>query len=300
MEPSSCGRAAWTRRQWLSKAWAGSVAACTSLATSISPARELAARAPAILLAMEAPPHIAAVEQYLVSEKYDGERAWWSGSNLLHRSGAEIILPSVLRAQLPPHPLDGELWFGRGEFDALAALLRSAPDAADPRWLRVRYRVFEWPDAPGTFSQRVAALQHWVRGRPPGWIDVAPQDVLPDEPTLEHRLAEVVSGGGEGLMLHRADAPYVTGRRDVLLKLKPVQDLEAVVIGHRPGKGRLEGRTGALDARLEDGRLVRIGSGLDDATRAEPPPIGSRIVIRYRGLTVHGLPRFTSFWRRVP
>ena len=31
----------------------------------------------------------------------------------------------------------------------------------------------------------------------------------------------VLQAGGEGLMLHRADAPYLTGRSDVLLKLKP-------------------------------------------------------------------------------
>ena len=44
---------------------------------------------------------------------------------------------------------------------------------------------------------------------------------------LKKKLDEVVRGGGEGLMLHLADAPYVTGRSDVLLKFKPLQDTEA-------------------------------------------------------------------------
>ena len=43
-------------------------------------------------------------------------------------------------------------------------------------------------------------------------------------------------------MLHRADAPYVTGRSDVLLKLKPFDDAEAVVVAHLPGRGRLAGK----------------------------------------------------------
>ena len=39
-------------------------------------------------------------------------------------------------------------------------------------------------------------------------------------------------------MLHRADALYVTGRNEALLKLKPLDDAEATVIGHIPGKGK--------------------------------------------------------------
>ena len=59
-----------------------------------------------------------------------------------------------------------------------------------------------------------------------------------DRAALKRKLDEVVRGGGEGLMLHLADAAYVTGRSDVLLKLKPLQDTEAVVIEHVPGKGK--------------------------------------------------------------
>ena len=47
-------------------------------------------------------------------------------------------------------------------------------------------------------------------------------------------------------MLHLADAAYITGRSDVLLKLKPLQDTEAVVIEHVPGKGKYQGMLVAL------------------------------------------------------
>ncbi|MGE1070930.1 DNA ligase, partial [Pantoea agglomerans] len=64
---------------------------------------------------------------------------------------------------------------------------------------------------------------------------------------LRDKLKEVVAAGGEGLMLHRADAPLASGRSDLLLKLKPHEDAEAVVVGHEPGKGRLAGQLGALE-----------------------------------------------------
>ena len=114
---------------------------------------------------------------------------------------------------------------------------------------------------------------------------------------LRQRLAQTVKAGGEGLMLHRADAPYETGRSDTLLKLKPWLDAEAVVIAHLPGKGKYAGQLGALRVRLADGREFRLGTGFSDAQRRNPPPIGSVVTYRYRELTGKGLPRFASFLR---
>jgi len=42
-------------------------------------------------------------------------------------------------------------------------------------------------------------------------------------------------------MLHRADAEYITGRSDVLLKVKLLLDAEATVIAHKPGRGKYIG-----------------------------------------------------------
>jgi DNA ligase-1 len=118
-----------------------------------------------------------------------------------------------------------------------------------------------------------------------------------DRAVLKKKLDEVVRGGGEGLMLHLADAPYVTGRSDVLLKLKPLQDTEAVVIEHVPGEGKYTGMMGALRVRTPDGKEFLIGTGFTDAVRGNPPPIGATITYTYRGLTKFGLPRFASYLR---
>ena len=99
-------------------------------------------------------------------------------------------------------------------------------------------------------------------------------------------------------MLHKADALWQSGRSDNLLKLKPHDDAEARVIAHLPGKGRHTGRLGALLVQMPDGRRFRIGSGLTDAQRQNPPPIGAWITYRYRGLHEgSGLPRFATFVR---
>ena len=114
---------------------------------------------------------------------------------------------------------------------------------------------------------------------------------------LKRKLDEVVRGGGEGLMLHLADAAYGTGRSDVLLKLKPLQDTEAVVIEHVAGKGKYQGMMGALRVQAPDGKKFLIGTGFTDQTRKNPPPLRTTITYTYRGLTDTGLPRFPSYLR---
>ena len=118
-----------------------------------------------------------------------------------------------------------------------------------------------------------------------------------DEEKAEILLDEVLAGGGEGLMLHRADALWQPGRSEALRKLTPWLDAEARVVGYLPGKGRLQGRVGALRVETADGRRFRIGSGLSDALRANPPALGALVTYRYRELTPAGLPRFPRYLR---
>ena len=251
--------------------------------------------APALLLARLWPAQ-ASPAGFLVSEKFDGVRALWDGRQLRFRGGGVVPAPAWFLARLPAHALDGELWLGPGRFDELSAQLRASA-AEDGFWRSVRYLIFEWPDAPGSFAQRAERLQAAVAAL--GWaqLQAVPQQAVTDAAALQQRLAQVLAAGGEGLMLHRADAPYQTGRGEALFKLKPFEDDDAVVIGHRPGQGRLAGLVGALQVRHADGRQFLIGSGLSDAQRRAPPPLCSLVSYRFRGLTSQGLPRFATLLR---
>ena len=233
---------------------------------------------------------------YLVSEKYDGVRAIWDGSALRFRSGRPVPAPAWFIACLPKQPLDGELWLGRGRFDALSGLVRRDPPD-DAGWREVRYMLFELPDAPGSFEERARAIVALVRGAGCPALQAVEQTRVGNRADLKRRLDRTVAQGGEGLMLHLASAPYATGRSDVLLKLKPYLDTEAKVVGHRPGKGKHAGRMGALELQTPAGLRFRLGTGFSDAQRSDPPPIGSLVTYRYRDLTPSGRPRFASFLR---
>lgn len=253
------------------------------------------ARAPALLLAQDAPAGTGP-DGYLVSEKYDGVRAVWDGRILRFRSGRPVAAPAWFTARLPARPLDGELWLGRGQFDALSGAVRRQVPHED-EWRQIRYMVFDLPHGAGPFSARAAAIQALAHDL--GWpqLQAVPQATLAGPAELQRRLEAVVAGGGEGLMLHRADAAYVPGRSAALLKLKPLHDAEAVVVDHVAGRGRHLGRLGALRVRTADGVEFLVGTGFSDAERENPPPVGAVVTFSYRGTTVTGVPRFASYLR---
>jgi DNA ligase-1 len=271
-----------TRRQFIA-----ALAACGCL--------PVAHAVPALLHAQTAPAGIVPAG-YLVSEKYDGVRAVWDGRVLRFRSGLAIAAPADFVARLPGVPLDGELWLGRGRFEALSGLVRrQRPDAQ--AWRELRYMGFELPGEGGDFASRARRIAALVRHQGFAQLQAVEQLSLDSPRTLQRRLDEVVAAGGEGLMLHRADARYETGRSASLLKLKPLHDAEARVLGHVAGQVRHAGRLGALRVRNAQGVDFLLGSGFSDAQRDSPPAIGTLVSYTHRGVTADGVPRFASFLR---
>lgn len=255
-----------------------------------------AASAPPLLLANELGADVDPAK-YLISEKFDGVRALWDGATLRFRSGRPVHAPAWFTAKLPAsQPLDGELWLGRGRFDALSGIVRKT-EPQDVEWRQVKYMIFELPDAPGTFAERAQKIREIVAQAQWPQLIAVDQFRMADRAALKRKLDQIVRAGGEGLMLHLAAAPYVTGRSDVLLKLKPLQDTEAVVVEHVPGKGKYQGMLGALRVEMADGKKFLIGTGFTDQVRRHPPPIGATITYTYRGLSKTGLPRFASYLR---
>lgn len=261
----------------------------------LAPAAMVLAEVPSILLAGIYRDQVD-VSRYLVSEKLDGVRAIWDGQHLRFRSGNEVPAPRWFVDVLPKQPLDGELWLGRGSFEKLSGIVRREV-ANDAEWHQVRYMIFELPGGTGTFRDRAEQIKKIAQQLNVPWLVAVEQLPVTDRDTLKKRFNAVIAAGGEGLMLHLAEAPYETGRSDVLLKMKPWLDAEAVVIGHLPGKGRNLGVLGALRLRTPDGREFSLGTGFSDAQRRNPPPVGATVTYRYRDLTNKGLPKFASFLR---
>ncbi len=280
------------------------LSACTLLSALLSPlAQAQPPHKPAVTLAnIYAPSKQINLNNYWASEKLDGVRGYWTGTQMLTRQGNSIDIPSVLKSQLPAIALDGELWIARNTFEHISALIRRK-HTSYKEWSNahhtVSYNVFDLPHHKGTFDQRLnalSALYNTSRFQNTFWRPVQ-QFKIANHKVLMEQLKAIEQLGGEGLMLHKGDSLYHSIRNDDLLKVKSFDDAEASITQHLPGKGKYSGMLGAIRVINTEGVAFNIGTGFSDAERANPPPIGSIITYKYYGKTHKGTPKFASFLR---
>ena len=235
------------------------------------------------------------IRDYLVSEKLDGVRGVWNGKQLLTRTGRMITAPSWFTQDFPDHPLEGELWMGRGTFEQMSGLVRRKIPL-DVEWKKVKFMVFDFPSSELGFGLRYQTLVKDLANMS-AYIIVVEQKRISSLAELNIWFERVVKQGGEGLMLHRQTSLYIAGRNKDLIKFKPFFDAEAIVIGHIPGKGKFTGILGALLVETSTGLRFKIGTGLTLEDRRQPPKLGVMVTYQFSGLTQKGTPKFARFLR---
>jgi DNA ligase-1 len=233
------------------------------------------------------------VTGWWLSEKLDGVRAYWDGTQFLSRLGNRFYPPPWFVESFPDHPLDGELWGGRKLFQRTVGIVKRQDQS--PLWKELLYVVFDAPAHPGSFEERMEHARKVIEERAIPYARVHAQSRCNSHDHLREELARVEALGGEGLMARKPGSRYEAGRSSTLLKVKTFHDAEARVIAHAAGAGRHKGRLGALVVELADGTKFNVGTGFSDAERESPPPIGAIITFRYQELSDGGVPRFPSY-----
>lgn len=236
------------------------------------------------------------LDDYWVSEKLDGVRAYWDGEKLISRGGNIYHTPEWFIENFPKQKLDGELWIARQSFEQVVSTVRdSKPD--DKAWRQVKFMVFDLPDLTLTFNERLLILQKTLKQADIPWLRAVKQWHVKNHETLMQQLKNYTHAGAEGLMLHRGSSFYAGKRSGDLLKLKAYQDAEAVVVKHIKGKAKYHNMLGALLLEMPDGKRFKVGTGFTDEQRRHPPAIGATVTYQYRGLSNKGIPKFASFLR---
>lgn len=153
------------------------------------------------------------VSGWWASEKFDGWRAYWSGSEFISRQGTIFDAPAWFTALIPSRPMDGELWAGLGtNHNDVGSAVRSGS------WHRLTFRPFDIPE-PGVTIEAAHAMLQALQ---------LPAHVRPVEYQRVGSTAEalsimqrIIGAGGEGVMLRRPKSIYLTERRTIaLLKMK--------------------------------------------------------------------------------
>jgi DNA ligase 1 len=280
-------------------------------------------------------------------------------TGLWSRYGKPIQAPDYWLDCLPTFPLDGELWTGRGQFQTIIGITKRTVNILDTEWKDVKYMVFDSPTYDEIFidgeiktlhynKMITSHVKEWVKSRL--FIDVdmssnfelrfkflkrelegnkvivvhdqlqLPHNTPKAQAILDQRLLAVSQLGGEGLMLRSPVMPWFPKRGNNILKIKPLHDAEATVVGYRCGKvgkeGKHLGRLGSLVVNF-NGKIFDIGGFTDEERILSDPdwamshpgevcpreitssvfPHGSTITFTYREFTDDGIPKEARYLR---
>lgn len=233
------------------------------------------------------------VSGWVMSEKLDGIRGYWDGKQLFTRQNKVIQPPHYFIRDFPPFAIDGELFTERNQFEKISSIVRSKKDKG---WEKMKLYVFDVPNAQGNLFERLAVLQDYLDKHPTPYIKIIEQIPIKTKQQVKNFLQQIEKQQGEGVVLRNPHATYERKRSTQILKLKTALDEECTVIAHHQGKGQFENMLGSISCQNHRG-IFKIGSGFNLIERRNPPPIGSIITYKYRGLTKNGLPRFATYWR---
>ena len=278
---------------------------------------------------------------FYASEKLNGVLGYWDGgitrglrvedvpfanvgktgagrvaTGLWSRYGKPYSAPEWFLDKLPPCPLAGELYIGRGKFqETLSAVRKYVP--VDSEWQPVKLHAFDIPPHPAQWIPGRIHCREWrvewgeeigkwvpqrIKKVPQiGGMSLEPyfhnvikelgqlsaftsmvqvrQELLPVTTDAGARRArvmfeEVLSGGGEGLILRHPSSHWLPIRSKDYLKMKPKYEGEGTLVGVITGKetndgSRNLGKIGSLLV-LWRGIVVGVG-GLTDEERELPP-----------------------------
>jgi len=297
---------------------------------------------------------------WYVSEKLDGMRAYWDGgitrgiscndipfantakdyrllnipvsTGLWTRYAKVIHAPDWFLDQLPPIPLDGELFLDRGEFQELMSIVKQ--HSPDERWHNVRYMVFDSPSDMIMFSAgrvnnpnfrlEIPDLRDYVSAKRSNDAPALPfysilprlasfvntkhvilhkQSRLPGTTDaaiakLDEMLEQITDLGGEGLIIRNPSSLWIPKRTGDLLKVKKLLDSEATITGWTEGKGKLLGLIGALKVQWQT-KAFEL-SGFTDAEREIGFfKIGDQVTFRYTELSKDGIPLKARYHRKI-
>ncbi|MEM3426747.1 MAG: hypothetical protein QW212_00605 [Nitrososphaerales archaeon] len=248
---------------------------------------------------------------WLAGEKFDGYRELWyinEARNDLISSGGNSHIAGLPQFQQGIPELAGTILDCEGmapsrRLEDNAACFKSS---AAIEWQQkhgwavlvifdiLRYRGRMVVDLP--FSERRALLEKV-------FVKLPSSNVVLETLVVKNKLGyfhEVVSRGGEGIVLKHRDAPYAMGKRSgAWLKLKRLETAVATVVGKLPGVGQFEGLIGSLEVVTDSGYRAWV-SGMSYSERVYMTEhfqelLGEKVVIEYQQVTSGGALRHPRY-----
>jgi DNA ligase-1 len=290
---------------------------------------------------------------WFMSRKLRGHRCLWDGgysigkkagdipwstdrhtelmcTGLWTRRGKVINAPTLWVDQLPRElVLDGELWMNDDEAFIKSVTGQGVGGRVDDRWKYVTYQVFNIPhgrfplkvDDGITFFLPNYASVNYLSSLKENWVlKIVPHARANSVSEMLLFYDNIISAGGEGIMLLNPNSYYECCRSNNLLKMKPEFETEALVVNvesgtegkqheNRIGKlvctlvwdEKVLGFTGGSESMIRRKVYFKVGGGLSNEEREYDSGywVGKLINFKFLYISADGIPISPNFVKVV-
>jgi len=254
-----------------------------------------------------------------VQRKYNGGRCITTKDlKMKSREGEQwLTCPHIYHAlcesgffkKFPDAVVDGELYNHdyRYNLNDLMSIVRRTANITSFDLIKakdvVKYYVYDGYNIGGTTDQseylvRQAAIKEHLKGIP--FIEIVPSYIAKSEDEVWALYDAFVEDGYEGAMVRINNSVYDHKRSSNLLKMKPEDDDEFLILDVIEGKGDRSGMAGKISLQMKDGREFKASmkgkvEQFTEVLNNKQKYIGKTVTIFYNGFTGLGIPNYARF-----
>jgi DNA ligase 1 len=249
----------------------------------------------------------------MVDRKYNGHRIVYQGGKPLTRRGEpQLTVPHITKAvaslyeKYPDLVLDGEGYEHNLRFNLaeLSSILRKTVDITEADLKKseqiVRYYVYdaygfeEITEETGCRERRLA-LTKLIKDIP--YLVAVPFADVNNWDEIYALYEGYLSDGYEGAIVRNSNAPYQHKRTNDLLKVKPTDDAEGIIVSINEGVGNASGLAATANMRMEDGREFRATFKGTEERRAQILKnqngwLNKEVTFLHTGVTAYNIPNY--------
>jgi DNA ligase 1 len=233
----------------------------------------------------------------MIQPKLNGTRAKWDGEQLITRQNKvwkEETLPYLftkLRHWSKLYPgvvLDGELYSHGCPWQTLEAITAVNRQAPHEYQHMIDFHAFDIIDAEPSERRQEKLSKIYDP-----WVAIS---LVTNEGMVMTHLHDVTEAGFEGVILRMLGCPYIPGRSEALVKLKPWKYGKGQICGFKEGLGKYAGMLGAFEVSW-NGIKFFVSGGLSDFQREmywdereQRKMTDDHIAFKYRDVSAKGIP----------
>ncbi len=261
----------------------------------------------------------------IVECKFNGGRVVITRSGAFTRKGEKYeVLPHILKAlfpffeKWPDAVLDGEGYNSdlRQQLNEIMKILRKnvnvTPEILEKSKRLIRLALYDGYGFEGTTEETPYYIRKQyldvLAASFPDALEVVEDHICETEEEVWQVYEDLIADKHEGAIVRYANNTYEHKRSKNMIKLKPTDDDEFVILAIHEGKGNWSGACKRIDFQLKkpvmvDGVLTHSFGGTFKGNREQAKwawqnpkkLIGKLVTVQYNGFTGYGIPNYAQF-----